>query len=819
MFVLFLMFLLVLAPQVSHAAVESPDDGWQRGEQERLSGFINTLPPALHPSALTRHPDEPLTFYNNRTGVTDTAQQQHQLLDLLLRRYETIHCISCSKEWRALSGWQPTLLGLSAVARNQDPRAYAAESGLDSPKDDFITFVHHYLLPPASTMEQTIKCRAPEKYAFVRALFPGYESPLEGAGVVCREVDDGLLDDVTFYDPINGSALAMGSVNMTTVKGFELLYATPGTGDASEIAGHLLLRIKLDNNPAATLAGVENPHDLVISFLANTHDIAPSQAEDGQEQKLQCKSNWLNIVDDGRNDFDALHSVFQSLKGLSGGFLTLMNRQTLAEAIKTYTMEEDRNLLRYELLLSDEQKFSLLQRLHLAKKSYNARYYFFNQNCASVLVKVMGEGIGHSEIAEFDPLVSPPNTLVALFIRKGLARPVTPAFYSYRKRGYLAQELMLPLYAGLTQDHPASSWPDLGDLFSKSEAEREATADAIFQQAWQVPNDHNRVYTLANLVQESEMVFEHKDLNCENYTSTVTARARLFQRQLRERDSQALSDYRFDVRTAIDEVYLAREERGYEQGTPHTQLFAYTVGYGEYRRQRMARSLLNVGVVLDLQEMGSLSSVAMQRGNYVKLGAVDLALSLDGSDRGELQTWDLTALRIRKLKERLEYIPGFFTPAGTMGLGLAVLDLHGDKTQDYRRSTLVGGELLFNLASSAENNDFLFVALGAELVSQAGPQSSASGVMLPLHLETLMTQGSGRAWQWRNAFDYRVATRGDMSHEVTIHTSLAYRLNTPAAPQLLLKLAADYNRIVDHGAESLIQPWWKVVLGVEVNRW
>ena len=823
-----------LVDQESNAlqfAVDHPGEEWQRDEVEALLGFINTLPSSLHPTVLVGPAGTPLQFFKNRTaegavsvvGMAVSEQLKQQLLTLLLQRYDETHCVSCSSEWRALSGWEPKLLGLMLAARNQDPRAYATAAGLDSPRNDFVTFAHHYLLPPDSTMEASIKCRAPHKFAFVRELFTGYESPLDSVGNRCREVDDGLLDDVLFYDPISGQPLAIGPINMATVTGFELLYATPGTGDASEIAGHLLLRIKLDNNPAAIQAGVENPHDLVISFLANTQDTLPAQApaktQGEQHKKLQCQANWLNIVDDGRHDFDALQSVFQSLKGLSGGFLTMMNRQTLAEALKTYTLEEDRNLLRYELLLNEDQKYSLLQRLHLAKKNYNSSYYFFNQNCASVLVKVMGEGVGSREIAEFDPLVSPPNSLVAMFIREGLARPVYPSFYSYRKRGYLAQELIKPLYSELTHNYAALQWPAIDDLFSKSEARRVAVAEAVFRLAWQISNDDEKSYRLANLIQESEMVFAHKDLNCENYTSLVTAKARQFQRQWLAQHDQRLSVDYVDLNTTMNELYMGREAAAYQQGTPYTQLFSSGVGYGVYRRQESSRPVLNMGIAMAAQEMGALSSVAMQRGNFVKLGAVDLALALDGNGRGDIQTWQVTALRIRKLKERLEYIPHYFSPAGAIGLGLGFLDLYGDKTQDYRRVTLIGGELLFNLVSSLENNDYLLMGMGSEWVSQKGPIHSATSVMLPLHLEALMTYGKVRQWQWRSSLDYRLAMNTNMADEAVFRTSLAYRLETAAAPQLLLKLSADYNNVAYPNGASLIAPWWKVVLGVEVNHW
>ena len=475
-----------------HSAIQflahEKSDAWSQHEVATLQNFIETLPSALHPSSLIDDPSSPILVYKNHPAFASThhsaaeplniqsddsssAAQTQQLLHYLLHRYEDINCASCSTEWREISGWRRGVLGLTYHAQNQDPRGYAAKAGLISPSEDFVTLAEHYLLPPTSTMEASIRCRTPQKYAYIKKQFADFQSPLERPEIACRKVDDGLLDDVVFYDPISHQPIEMGPINMETVKGFELLYATPGTGDASEIAGHLLLRIKLANNPQAELAGIENPHDLVISFLANTADTTANiPSNTAPEEKLQCKTNWLNIVDDGRNDFSAMHSIFQSLKGLSGGFLTMMNRQTLAEAIKSYTIEEERDLLRYELLLTKQQQYHLLQRLHLAKKNYNARYYFFNQNCASVLVTVIGQGINHQEIANFSPLVSPPNGLVGLFIRNGLARPVTPSIYSYRKRGFLAQEMIQSLYEDFPVATATDSRPAIEGLFSKRES-------------------------------------------------------------------------------------------------------------------------------------------------------------------------------------------------------------------------------------------------------------------------------------------------------------------------------------------------------------
>lgn len=721
-----------------------------------------------------------------------------QVLYHLLCLYDRRHGVSSRGGWLEISEWKnmPLFLYLKKKAVNQAPEAYALPFGKKNPSLDFISTAICYLLPVDSMVEESIKCRIPKKYQFLRDLFPGFESYLDRYFIQCRDCDYGLLDDVEFYDPDKGGRIEMGPVNKDTVKGFEILYATPGTGDASEIAGHLVLRIKLNNNPAAAELGVENPHDLVISFLADTEagkEKSPL-TEDDIEVLPECRKNWLNLVNNNYGE-STFESIIQSLKGLSGGFLTVMDRQTLGHTIKSYTVEQDRDLLRFKLNLTADQKESLLERLHNAKKNYKSEYYFFSQNCASVLMRVVAQGIGEREIAEFSPLTSPPNTLLALMIQKGIAEPVFPSFYSSRKKGYIAQDVIKKEYSEIDRAFPMEGWPDIGDFSAKDDQTRLFAIKDLKIIAVQNPDTRRGIYRMAALVQEAEMAYSHKDLVCENYTSPITAEARRLQKEVLLQPDIAISDIRADIDRLIRAEFEDRERGAYTRGYPHTGHYTFGLGTGFYKTQYEESSQ---AIMLDAafyqQEMGSRSSLAMQRGSAVDLGRASAVFDMSGQKSGRLKAWGLTCLNVRKFRDRLGRVPSFWEPGATFGLGLTVLDFEGDK--DIRRSfgTVGGIEGLLSIYSFQENCNFLYASAGAEIVSDKKGEEHHWSVMVPVRMESLCTFDRMRKWQMRNEMKYSVSINDKVPDQLKLSSSLDCRLDAVMGLEVVLRLQYELKR-------------------------
>ncbi|MBL7115230.1 MAG: DUF4105 domain-containing protein [Kiritimatiellae bacterium] len=611
-----------------------------------------------------------------------------------------------------------------------------------------------------------------------------------------------LLDDLIFFDVNFGNRIEMGPITPEAVQGFELLYATPGAGDVSEVAGHLLLRVKLNNNPRAAELGIENPNDLVLSMLADTEAGKPPREPRSPVVQLECKkNNWFNIVADNGGDESALASIWQSLRGLSGGFCMTMDRQTLGHALKSYTIEQDRDLLRYRLNLTKEQEANLLKRLYKVRAEEKPRYYFFSQNCGSVLVRIVAEGIGDETNATFSPLVAPPHTLLGNLVRSGVATRIAPAFYSYRKEGFIARELFEEVYGELQIEHPDLPWPPLRELNHPNDAVRASSVAQLTGVYYAQPQLASNLYALASIVQEKEMIYAHKDLVCEQYTSETTAEARGLQALILA--DQFSVDSVVDTDKLLADCFTSVEARHATYGTAHTELYPFALGVGYVQRKHLADEVvLTIDGSLMKQDLGSRSCVAMQRSSAVTLGGVSAHIGDEG-----LMDWNVSALKLRKFRDTLNSVPSARVSTRGLGLGVTALDVHHYDQTEETVNVIAGVEALANLLSSTHYNDFLLLSAGAEIVHNDG-----YGVGVPVGFEHLWSFDNAMNWQWRNKATYDLAWKDRLD----VNSSVAVRLGEMFRRDVLLVFGADYTRVHfdAESEESLI-----LKAQIEINRW
>lgn len=828
---------------------------WQPGEIQAVEEILATLPgevaaiakqaaggeirlvksyskPGTHASHLTPksltyqltldlHDARHLTSkIQTRSLIGDETTQYHlylqrKLIHHLLHLFDTEFQVSNSREWRRMSGWRyreyfGIQIPLIKEALNQDPRNYTRDEGMLSPEEDFASFGEFFFADSWSDPAQSVKCRIPDKYQYFSSRFSTYQAFADRMKVVCESADEGFLADVAFLDPITRRAINMGTFSPENVLGFELLYATPGVNDAAEIAGHLILRVKLRNNPEADRLGIENPNDLVISFLADTESGQPAVKDKRADaMPTECRQTWLDFGQAVREDQDAMRSILQALKGLSGGFLTVYDRQTLYQAVKTYTIDQDRNLLRFRLNLNDQQKRNLIHRLYVAKRNFKSKYYFFDRNCASILVQIIGEGIGDREIAEFDPFVVPPNSLVALMIRKGLAEQIFPSFYSYRKKGYIAQEeIRGRITAGENKQ-----------ILSVKEAER--------LRAWQVFSENyaqdlpaaQKFYQLATLGQDAEMSFLDRTQRCENYTSPVTSYLRETQKTLLVKHGVNVADGAVDTNTLINEKFQGEESLDARTGSQNTQLSSVSAGVIQNGGTRYF-----VGYAVHRQDAGSVASQSMQRGTAVQLGDFRFEKYVLNPEKDSYR-WRLTGLEIRKFKERLYDVPSYLSSEGKIGLGLSLLKIRRDSQNDFTESTIGGGAILFNLLSNRLFLDYFFVSVGAdaEVVLHKSrtlklvPLQTA--LIIPGRAEGLLTFGSSRLWQLRMSHQHRLKhISGENFFERSTSASVHYRLPERVASEFLISAQIDrFVPFADLSSDQEVGTDYS--LGLEWNRW
>jgi len=790
---------------------------WQAGEIDSINAWAENLPSQI------RYADVPIRLYKQlddwsphratkqQISLSDTSglNLQHALLHALLHAYAERAAVGEDPDWRAISGWGGRMAPLLLTADNQDIRAYASALGMQSPEEDFVSVAEAYLLPQDGLVEDSIKCRIESKYNYVRNKFLPYISAFERAGVQCQSIDRGFLDDLKFISPVTGDVLDIGPVNVDTVSGFELLYATPGTSDAAEIAGHLLLRVKLDNNPEAQQQGYENPKDLVISFLADTQ---PRQTHVGGETGDKplpaiCETGLFESPKQQDAGFiPMVQSVWQALKGLSGGFLTIMDRQTLGQTVKHYTLDEDRNLLRFALKLSPRQKQQLLDYLYQAKKNYKSEYYFFSNNCASVLVKIIANGIGDQDIAQFNPWVSPPNALVALFLRHHLAEPVYPSFYSFRQQGQIAQDGVRQFYRQLREKYAGRDWPEINDVFQHDDQRRRDAIDRLDRFSREQSDIRAPLWRLSQLIHQADLTYSYRDQACLQITPQSTAAIRRWQRHL---------DYRPASQPAPSLQYASfasRERTSFSQGVPHTKLLNMRLA-SHYAADSLGNYAgLSIGAAFMQQEMGSMGNIAMQRSSAVDLGSFDAGLAKDESGEVQLQDWRFTGLTVRKFKQRLDRVPGFFSDDGKIGIGLSVLRLASDKRAKLTHGGLLGAEALFNLYSSRDNDNYAFLSAGLEWHRHIEAGADHSALMAPLALETLNTWQPNRRLQWRNRAEWRDGNSRQLGAEWSLGSRLSYRLASRKS-MALLYVSAERRHWSDLAGEQS-----SISLGLEWDR-
>ena len=838
-----LIVFCLATPLAGALSNPSPGDNTKENDANTGQEFFNSLPKKLRFLAGYSVID---SIQKHAKGIEQNSNQSRakregknkQTLQNLLNAFYKQNNIHKDPGWLEISGWKKNLIpyfnGRTWRSQNQDPRGFSSSRGLLSPKDDFTEFGKAFFMTENSTVENSIKCRLPEKYQYFKKHFPEYKAYLDHTNIRCQPVSDGFLNDLAFIDPITGNALDIGPVDASTVSGFELLYATPGVGDPAEIAGHIVLRIRLDNNPESKNLSIENPNDVVVSFLANTSDatIIDASSTKNVPQRLECDKSWLGLDFKQEDNFDAYDSISQALKGLSGGFLTTMDRQTLAQTVHHYTVYQDRNLVRYRLNITEQQKISLLNRLYAAKKNYNGRYFFFKENCGSVLYRVVGEGIGNEKIADFDPIVTPPNALLTQLVREGVASRVYPSFLSYRQKGYVSQELLKRRYENMSKKYPHIPWPQQKKLFSEKDKKRSNFFKALGDIAEQHPHLHNSIYHFASIGQEAEQAYAYNEIECRNITSQATSSIRHLQKKIINKGDQ----YQYSLRTQnlIDNYQSEQEYINNQTGFDHTALLNVSVSLGrlthvvqenpgQKKTEQKELSTLHLNGALHSQNMGDRAKMGMQRATSIVFGQADLVFSQASST---LEQWQFTGLHIRKFKERLNTVPPITSPDFRLGIGLTALDISRNKHQQSLQAQLVGAELLANVAASRLYSRHLFISLGVSLDSRWQNQQltrpsiddSHVRVAIPLELNGLWSFDEQRRWQMRfKVGKYSGFGDGKYDQQYAASVSLNGRVGEVFERELIFTASSEYLEMANDGFDKYAYRVHQ--LGLTVNPW
>ncbi|MDH5561177.1 MAG: DUF4105 domain-containing protein [Deltaproteobacteria bacterium] len=615
-----------------------------------------------------------------------------------------------SESWLRLTPWKKDWSWIpfskSWEPENIGPRAFGDPRGMKNPKQDLASAIASFLAPSLSQYEDSIRCRMPAKYHFVRGLFPHYPPPLENPefksrGISCFYEQEGAIAGLRMNDIHTGEAIDFGKLNQDNLLGFELLYATPGDREISEIAGHLLLRIKLNNNPLAKSLEIENPYDLVVAFLADSRDFEPGPVMLPVEIKEGggCQKHEKEFFQELKKGFGA---AFSALRGLAGFYSSMVQVDTLQYVKYHYAVVENRSLHRYRLKLSKEREAALLERLVRAYLNHQMEYRFFTQNCGGILVKILAGGISLGELEDFSPWITPPNLLIQKMDELGLLERVYPDFHSIWSGAYHARDWILQRLKLLKIKFPGGHWPDSGDLFSADEAVRVRALYDLSEGVPSFPGSAPLVKEVLLMFQKAELYFAWNEEGCFDFRTTPKTHARELYRKFNG-EMKSL-----DLEKEIDLWALERQKVSDQKGSSHTGYLEVGVGSRYVSEKKKPEALLDLRGSLYSQELSDVSYRALGRASLVTM--LKLNLSFDNT---RVYQGSFTGLRIRKIKERLDQVPSLWGKNPKMGIGLRVLELEWEpwSSRPYQTRALEG-EIFTNLISSSLFEDHLTTAIG-----------------------------------------------------------------------------------------------------------
>jgi hypothetical protein len=347
-------------PPVATAAAETPlvallqpPAAWSAAERTAIAAALTRLPPALRvrgPTAIVRDargcdaegwPDDSalvdaagrIHLCGPGVGAGATASPEasaRQVALAWLVAFDRVAGWSADPAWLRLNGWRTSLTaGWSLRPANDDPAGFAAPRGRRSPRWDLATFMATWLLD-SDGHDGGIGCRLISQARFVGGRL-GNEAP---PGTRCEAFERWA--------------------SLDRLDRVEVVLAAPSTAMVGSLFGHLLLRLAYRDDEGRTPLHLSR----TIAFLAD-NDVP----------------------------FDA--DPTYALKGIAGSYQASLHERDFLDSYREYVVLEGRDLRRWRLNLTETQRRTLLERIWTVAQGAHYAYYFFRQNCATLMVDLV----------------------------------------------------------------------------------------------------------------------------------------------------------------------------------------------------------------------------------------------------------------------------------------------------------------------------------------------------------------------------------------------------------------------------------------------
>jgi hypothetical protein len=309
------------------------------------------------------------------------------------QRLRDRHTVTTQPEFLDLMGWVET--GVIFRTRNQSNQSFLRSPDpyeFTNPRESFSVNLEYFLMDPE------FACRRPAVHRYYAGHFGEDPHPSRS----CR-----LRTLLPLSSGMVGGPALFADLEPSRIFEIHALFAGKGPATMSRW-GHSLYRI-VRCAPERERPGPEClndiAHHVVVSFRANVADAAISY-----------------------------------LKGLMGGYASLLFAQPFLSVVEEYNKGEFRELISLPLQLSESQKSLFIERVLEASWEYAGRYRFISNNCATEALNFLKGVLGSSPISTHHPRT--PVGLHETLIKKGIvdARPLADIGSAQQTGHYLASK-------------------------------------------------------------------------------------------------------------------------------------------------------------------------------------------------------------------------------------------------------------------------------------------------------------------------------------------------------------------------------------------
>ena len=303
----------------------------------------------------------------------------------LVRRRGVIHALvalhdkqsewSKQPRWRMINSWKG-----DTTPFNDDAWAFSRYMGSRSPHLDLVTFAEEYFARPEDVLKLTpegrqrletfdvnlsLACQQFTKIrywdALVGAKAPTWVAPLRGRALKQKLTPDPKrVQPKVPFGPASECSEFERWADMSNVEGIDLVLAAATSDRPESLYGHLLLAVRYKSGESVRSQGFQPVYQYGAITATNVN-------------KLEYFT-----------------------KGLFGGFKSVIQPNTFRGVDRLFLQYEQRTLRRYGFNLSADELRRVMERIWEAERHITYSYYFFSDNCASMLIDLLAPAIDKS---------------------------------------------------------------------------------------------------------------------------------------------------------------------------------------------------------------------------------------------------------------------------------------------------------------------------------------------------------------------------------------------------------------------------------------